>query len=140
MKANFCSRSKNLLEREICYFIKMLPNKKRYVRKLQSEIINASDPTQLPNRNRGQKNSIVEKKALLLAEVERDIKCIEDAFEKIPEEYRQIIYDNFMEGKSFKLFEANEKTLYKYRKAVILQVALNKGYDMDFIEFLKNEI
>lgn len=143
MNSTYC-RSKSLIEREIYYFIKSLPEKKKYSRKLRSEIINSynsPDPERPPNANVTMKNSVVEHKVVKLTEIEADIKCIEDAFNAIPTEYRDILYNYFYKGKSLLLYDhANIKTLYKYRRMLVLLVAQNKGYDLDFIEFIKNEI
>lgn len=142
MKCNF-RRCRTSLEREITNFIKQHEVLKKYSIKLEH------DKNQLPSFEKLSKKpqdnnevfSQVEKIAIQKAEIDNKIACIEEAFNKIPQEYRKYLYDYFVKSTSLESCPyAHKNTLYKYRKIIILSVARSRGYDENYINFLEEEL
>ena len=70
-----------------------------------------------------------ERRAIRLAAINDDLKAVEKALDKIPEEYRRGVMDNIIFYRRLcDLTGASERTWQKYRALMMLYVAQNKRW------------
>lgn len=133
-------RSTALVEKEIICFIRQTPAKIKFYHYLESNLQKAISISRPPNN--AKKTSTVENYGKMLAEVSRDIKIVEEAFNIIPSEYKDAIKRHFYQGENLTSERANDaaskNTLYKYRKIFLLEVGKGMGVHEEYIEFLKD--
>lgn len=56
----------------------------------------------------------------------KDIRAVEKALETIPEEYRQMVFENIATKKAaYNIVGAHENTIYTYRRRVFIETARN---------------
>lgn len=93
----------------------------------REEILSASPPPPDGQPKGGQAGDIVFRKAVRLADIDQQIKAIEEALERVPEEYRKGVWDHIQSRTPFPV-DASMNTYKTWKQRFIYWVAVRMDW------------